>query len=72
MPRQHSGDCCNFVEHNEFGRPEFWTRPLQPAPFQDFLGWSSHGGSIVMTLTSIHEDGLAQWVKDLALPLAAV
>ena len=34
---------------------------------------SSHHGSVVMNLTSIHEDsglvpGLAQWVKDLALP----
>ena len=35
--------------------------------------WSSHCGSEVMYPTSIHEDsglipGLAQWVKDLALP----
>ena len=34
---------------------------------------SSHCGSAVMNPTSIHEDeglvpGLAQWVKDLALP----
>ena len=34
---------------------------------------SSHGGSAVMTLTSIHEDvglipGLAQWVNNLMLP----
>ena len=32
-------------------------------------GWSSHCGSVVTNLTSIHEDGhlnpgLTQWVKD--------
>ena len=38
---------------------------------------SSHCGSVEIILTSIHEDadlipGLTQWVKDLALPKAAV
>ena len=37
------------------------------------ITWSSHCGSAVIRLTSIHEDtgstpGLAQWVGDLALP----
>ena len=38
---------------------------------------SSHGGSVIMNPTSIHECadlilGLAQWVKDLALPWTVV
>ena len=37
--------------------------------------WNSHCGSVVMNLTSIHEDtglipGPTQWVKDPVLPLA--
>ena len=37
--------------------------------------WSSHRGSVVTNLTSIHEDvgslpGLTQWVKDLLLPVS--
>ena len=41
--------------------------------FKSILLESSHGGSVEMNLTSIHEDtglipGLAQRVKDLALP----
>ena len=39
--------------------------------------WSSCCGSVVMNLTSTHEDaslipGLTQWVRDLALPWAVV
>ena len=40
-------------------------------------GRSSHRGSVVMSLTSIHEDagsiaGLAHWLTDLVLPRAVV
>ena len=39
----------------------------------NFTFGSSHHGSVIMNLTSIHEDigstpDLARWVKDLALP----
>ena len=44
---------------------------------KDFKCQSSHCGSVVMNLTSIHKNttsipGIAQWVKDLALLQAAV
>ena len=44
-----------------------------PYPSTVDTSQSSHCGPGVMTLTNIHEDvglvpGLAQWVKDLALP----
>ena len=45
---------------------------LLSSPIQKLISRSSHCGSVVMNLTSIHEDagsisGLAQWVKDPAL-----
>ena len=41
--------------------------------FKEMAEWSSHHGSAVSNLTSIHEDvdsipGLAQWIKDPSLP----
>ena len=46
-------------------------------PCQNVETGSSHGGSAVVNQTGIHEEtgsipGLAQWVKDLALPWAVV
>ena len=47
--------------------------PNLPPPIKKNGFWSSHYGSEVTNLTSIHEDlglipGLTQWVKELALP----
>ena len=50
---------------------------LEESIFSKWFYWSSHHGSVEMTLTSIHEDtdsipGIVQWAKDLVLPWPVV
>ena len=65
----------NFEQLRRMGSLNFliFKIGLLGVPWKTVGLWTSHGGSAVMNLTSIHEDvglipGLVQWVKDLALP----
>ena len=65
------GTCMNLLA--PYPDPELlWLLPYISGALKT-LWWSSHCGSAEMNLTGIHEDvgsipGLAQWIRDLALP----